>query len=176
MAGCKTDFLCTLEREVNNAFLPLVTKECHGSERVKHLDLNKLLRKANISTDYGYILSKVAHSNSKTTNVLWENLLTRESCVNTEQYNILHGPGAREWIRKAYTISSLSYYFVISFRAWWPRDLMKHQGMDRLMHRVTNLGLQFVTGRPFALSESDREKCFIKYRVNSYRDLTSNVP
>ena len=32
--------------------------------------------------------------------------------------------------------------FVISFRAGWPRDLMKHQGMDRLMHRVTNLGLQ----------------------------------
>ena len=62
MAGCKTDFLCTLEREVNNAFLPLVTKECYGSERVKHLDLNKLLRKANISTDYGYSL---AHSNRK---------------------------------------------------------------------------------------------------------------
>ena len=55
MAGCKTDFLCTLEREVNNAFLSVVTQECHGSERVnKHLDLNKLLRKANISTDYGY--------------------------------------------------------------------------------------------------------------------------
>ena len=35
---------------------------------------------------------------------------------------------------------------------------------------------KFVTGQPFALSESDREKCFIKYRVNSYRDLTSNVP
>ena len=34
----------------------------------------------------------------------------------------------------------------------------------------------FVTGRPFAMSESDREKCFIKYRVNSYCDLTSNVP
>ena len=119
MAGCKTDFLCTLEREVNNAFLPLVTQECHGSERVKHLDLNKLLlkRKANIST----VLSKVAHSNSKTTNFLWENLLTRESCVNTEEYNILHGPGAREWIRKAYTIS---YYLL--FRSelggrviWW---------------------------------------------------------
>ena len=29
-----------------------------------------------------------------------------------------------------------------SFRAGWPRDLMKHQGMDRLTHRVTNLGLQ----------------------------------
>ena len=174
MAGCKTDFLCTLEREVNNAFLPLVTKECHGSERVKHLDLNKLLRKANISTDYAWILSKVAHSNGKTTNVLWENLLTRESCVNTKEYNILHGPGAREWIRKAYTISYLSYYFVISFRAWWPRDLMKRT--DLCTESPIWVSSKFVTGRPFALSESDRVKCFIKYRVNSYRDLTSNVP
>ena len=68
--------------------------------------------------DIEWIHSKVVHSTSKTTNFLWENLLTRESCVNTEEYNILHGPGAREWIRKAYTISfHITGFFVQSLVA-----------------------------------------------------------